>query len=110
MPLQFTLPAAGQQKNFGCDYDDTISGLRRVDRNSSLRNLPTIGCPTNSTRNFGTRLRIPILLKRENAQKQIVIRRQLVRAARTRRPDLRRNELDDFRIPFRERIVRGRIP
>ena len=50
-------------------------------------------------------LGIPILLERENAQKQVVIARQLVCAARTRRPDLRRNELDDFRIPFREWIV-----
>src|SRR5277367_5452578 len=50
-------------------------------------------------------LRIPILLERENAQEQIVIRRQQIRAARTRRPDLRRDELDDLRIPFRERIV-----
>src|SRR5271154_4090676 len=50
-------------------------------------------------------LRIPILLERENAQEQIVIRRQQVRAARTRRPNLRRDELDDLRIPFRERIV-----
>ncbi len=50
-------------------------------------------------------LGIPIFLKRENAQEQIVIARQLVRAARARRPDLRRDELDDFRIPFGERII-----
>ena len=49
-------------------------------------------------------LGIPILLERENAQEQIVIARQLVRATRTRRPDLRRDELDDFRIPFGKRI------
>ena len=44
-------------------------------------------------------LRIPVFLEREDAQEQIIIPRQLVRAARTRGPDLRRDELDDLRFP-----------
>jgi len=46
---------------------------------------------------------IPVFFKRENAQEQIVIRREQIRPARPRRPDLRRDELDDFRIPRRGR-------
>ena len=55
-------------------------------------------------------LRVPILLEWENAQKQIVIRSNLLRAARTRRPNLWRNELDDFRFPFGKRIVAEKLP
>ena len=48
-------------------------------------------------------LGIPILFKRENAQEEIIIRREQIRTARPRRPDLRRHELDDFRVPRRGR-------
>ena len=53
---------------------------------------------------------IPVLFKREDAQEQIVIRRQQIRAARTRRPDLRRDELHDFGIPPGKRIVADVFP
>src|SRR5437763_15723651 len=46
--------------------------------------------------------RIPILLERKHAQQQINIPGQLIGAARSRRPDLRRDVLHNLRIPVEE--------
>src|SRR5258707_15542497 len=46
---------------------------------------------------------IPILLERENAQKQIEIARHLADAPLARGPDLRRDILDELRRPVIER-------
>ena len=111
MPFQFARPAAGQQENLrllvgdGHDFRFAARKSQIVIRKSSNHRMSD-----KFHAQLRHALRIPILLKRENAQEQIVIRRQQPGAARTRRPDLRRNELDDFRVPFRKRIVRGRIP
>ena len=49
-------------------------------------------------------LRIPGLLEREDAQDQVVVARHLVGAALARRPDLRRDVLDQLGIPVMEPV------
>ena len=100
MPLQLALPAAGQQKNLP-RCRQTIWLLR-------FQFFPLHPLHHRVTDEFHAQRRhalgIPILLEREDAQQQIIILRQLVRAAGTRRPDLRRDELDDFRVPLGEGV------
>ena len=49
-------------------------------------------------------LRVPGLFKRENAEEQVVVPRQLVGPARARGPDLGRDELNDLGIPLGKRV------
>src|SRR5215216_2343586 len=50
---------------------------------------------------------IPILLKREDAQQQIEIPGHSISAARARRPNLRRDILDEFRLPIKKGSLMG---
>src|SRR5215207_1091882 len=86
--------------------------VSRVSRSSSMGNLE-VGVPIDQRMPniLGAKIRrvtgIPILLKREDAQQQIEIPGHSISAARTRRPNLRRDILDEFRPPIEKGSFMG---
>src|ERR1035437_8977641 len=105
MLFQFSRPTS-RKKNDNWIIVQSICPIQEIRQCGSFSSGKTVNHRVSDKFHAQLRhaLRIPSLLERENAQEQIIIARQLVGAARTRCPDLRRDELDDFRIPRGKRI------
>src|SRR5689334_12174118 len=96
MPPHFICPAAWQQHDARTRMFRTLHSALHTPHSSHHR------MPNKLHPQLWHIPRVPLLLKGEDAQEQIVILCQRIGARRSRRPDLWRNELYDLRIPRRE--------